>query len=67
MRRESAAFRCRRIVEAVPFQNGYVVESGKLTNQAIRIDIDGNQSITIPATTTLGQHSSDFVAFIIPR
>ncbi|HYX54599.1 MAG TPA: hypothetical protein VE818_00435 [Nitrososphaeraceae archaeon] len=39
MRRESAAFRCRRYCEAVPFQNGYVVEAGKLTNQAIRIDV----------------------------
>jgi len=39
MRRESAAFRCRRYCEAVPFQNGYVVEAGKLTNQAIRINM----------------------------
>ena len=45
------------IVDVVPFQDGCVVEAGKLTNHAIRIDIDGSQFITIPATTTIGQHS----------
>jgi hypothetical protein len=55
------------IVGVVPFQNGYVIEVGKLTNHAIRIDIDGIQTITIPATTTLGQPGSGFVAFTIPR
>jgi len=55
------------IVGAVPSQNGYVIEVGKLTTHAIRIDISGGQSITIPATTTSGQASSGFVVFTIPR
>lgn len=55
------------IVGAVPSQNGYIIEVGKLTTHAIRIDISGGQSITIPATTTSGQASSGFVVFTIPR
>lgn len=54
------------IVGIVPSSNEYVIEVGKLTRLAIKIDIDGgSRSITIPATPIWGQASSGFAVFAI--